>query len=135
MKSRKKQVGRKIPIVMALGIMCMILVGLAICVVASLLLANGKIETQHILPITIISYLLISLLGSYIAVKSVGGRYAIVCLGTAIGYTLLLMLCTVVFFCGQFDAMGWRVCACLSGGVISCLLCTVRKRNPKRPKM
>lgn len=134
MKRKSEQRGKSILRAVILGLVVMVLLGLAVCVIASWLLMRGKIDEQRTMMLSVIFSFFISAIGAYVAGKRAGGKYAIVCIGTVVTYFLVLVICTALLFSGQFDHVGLGLCACTVGGVLSCLLCTMHKKKAHKQK-
>lgn len=112
----------------------------AMCIVVMGALLIGILQHKELLPPTSSNILtfaiqaLAILLGSFVAGKREGGKYAICCGSTGLVACVLMLLTTVMFFRCEFDRAGWGILACLAGGSFGCMLSMLSGKKQKRKR-
>lgn len=100
-----------------------LVVGLAVSVVITLLavgtiahlVLGGKMSAETIGYGSVVTLLLSSAAGAWVAARSVKHRWMVVCLGTGGIYFLMLLSCTALFFGGQYEGVGVTLLMVLAG--------------------
>lgn len=130
MVSNKKASGRaiSIPAGVGAGIIVSMIATLLGAVVAAWLLNDQRIETQQIGYVSMVTLLVSSALGAWIASGLVKHRYLVVCLAAGGGYYAALLGITALFFGGQYQGMGVTLLLVLAG----CASIGLLKSRPKK---
>lgn len=133
----KKRVGNSTKTVVssiAIGIVFMISFSIVICLILSALLITGHLTENQITFACLMGCFLASLIGTFVAGKRTGRKYAIVCLCTSTSYFVILTMVTIAISHAHFSGIGWGIIACTLGGTISCIMCTMNKRRRRKIK-
>lgn len=105
-----------------IGVGVSMLMTLILTAVLALLISREYLAESSLGVSTIVIQLISSLVGAWIAYRQIKSKRLAVCLGAALGYFLLLLGCTALFFNGQYQGVGGSAVAILIGGLTVGLL-------------
>lgn len=98
-------------------------------------LLGGKLEWTSMYVYTWILQMLASMVGTIVAGRVVGGKYAIIAGLTSVLYVFILLAATITFFGGVFDHVLGNAVSIVVGAVCACAICIrsdCRARGKKR---
>lgn len=117
-----------------LGLLAGILVSILMILLAAFLVHNGTMTENKInLIVTPIQFVAV-LIGSLLAGKRAGKKYAIICGATALLYCMILLCTTIMFFDSTFHAVGLGIGMCAAGYIAACTICMTGKGKKRKRK-
>ena len=117
MISNRKVSGRALSMPAGIGMGVIVSVALTLLGAAAVawLLSSERMETTQIGYGSMITLLLSSSVGAWIASSTVKHRHMVVCLASGGGYYASLLAITALFFGGQYQGMGVTLLVVLAG--------------------
>lgn len=141
MVTNQKATGRaaSMPVGIGVGVVLSGIITLVLsCVLTWLILGEKMPESS--MGYGIIGILLAAALsGALVSAKRIGHRKMLVCLGVGLGYFLMLLMCTALFFGGQYQGLGVTAAVVFGGSGTAGLLASGggkgkrQKRRRTRP--
>lgn len=137
MRTRTGMDRKKLPFGAAtvLGVAAAIVISIICALVISLLVMNGHMSEGTITYFACGTQLLSALLGTLIAGKAVGEKYALVCGVTALIYCFILVAAAILCFDSAFGNAAFGIFMMLIGCAASCLICTRQGGRKTRRKV
>ncbi len=119
-----------------------VLIGLLIGILASVVLAlliavlihNGMLVENRIKLIVAPIQFVAAFIGSLLAGKRSGQKYAIICGATVILYYMILLASGIMFFESTFQNIGLGIGMCAAGYISACAICMTGKKNKRKRK-
>lgn len=138
----KKVTGKamSMPLGFAVGLAISMVVTLITVGIMAQLVLGEKMKTEVIGYGSMVTLLLSSAAGAWVAAKMVKHRWMVVCLGGGAVYFLTLLACTALFFGGQYEGVGVTFLVVLAGSGAVGLLglkgenSAVKKRRKRRTR-
>ncbi len=114
--SRKTEAGG-IPAGVGKGLLVAVLTSLLSAGIFAVLIQNGTIQEDAANPWAVATLVISSLIGCLLAVKGVGGKYAVVSIATSGAFAFILLACGILFFNDPFAGLVRNLLSVLAGGV------------------
>ena len=129
--ANQKVTGKALPVSAGLG------VGVGVSMVLTVLLSavSAYLQGREVLGESGIGYcvmitlLVSSLLGAMTAAGKIKHMRAVMCMGAGVGYFLILMALTALFFGGQYTGVGVTALVILGGSAAAAFFSKTRKRS------
>ncbi len=137
MVTNQKPTGRAttMPIGIAIGILVSTALTLILSGVLAWLVLGEKVSDKSMGYGIILILLLASVAGATLSIKTVKHRKMFAGMATGIGYLSVLLMCTALFFGGQYQGVGVTAAVVLSGSLATGLISArERKSGKKRTK-
>ena len=127
----KKSQNRSIWLPLIWGITAALLTSIFGAFLGTLLINAGSVQENAYPVITIATWFLSTMIGSFVACKHAAQQYLVISVLTVIGYLLFLIALQILLFNSQFDQIWKGIVVSFAGIIPSILICGRTKGRHK----
>ncbi len=133
MVTNQKPTGRAtpMPIGIAIGILVSTVLTLILSGVLAWLVLGEKVSDKSMGYGIMLILLIASVTGSTLSIKTIKHRKMFTGMATGIGYLSVLLMCTALFFGGQYQGVGVTAAVVLSGSLATGLISARERKSGK----